>query len=1021
MKAQYLFVLAAWGVLLIAGPAPAEEPAASKWIWRGNPETNLQVSLRKKFTIDGPIKGARIAATCDNRFTLFLNGQRVLAGGSWRLVEVADVGKLLRQGDNVIAVDGINDDGAGGFICRLEVTDEAGKKQLVVSDKSWRSANKAGGSWQAVDFDDSAWVASNEIGPDGTGAPIWIGSVDTKVLAEVTGADPSVAEFAPRPAENVTAAAGFRVEQVFDVPRAMGSWVALTTDDKGRLIASDQSSGGLYLITPPKIGDASARTKVQKLPVNLSGAQGLVWAFDSLYAMVNEDSSGLHRAKDTDGDGLIDSDEHLMPIAGSGEHGPHGVVLSPDGKSLFVESGNHTKLPAKIAGSRLPQNWGEDLLLPRRWDAGGHAAGVLAPGGWICRVDPTGKQWEVFSIGYRNQYDLAFNADGELFTYDSDMEWDMGSPWYKPTRVCHATDGSEFGWRSGTGNWPVHNDDGLPHVADIGPGSPVGMVFGYGAKFPAKFQKALFLLDWTYSTIYAVHLTPEGASYRGEVQDFVFGQPLQVTDAVVGADGALYFTTGGRGTQSALYRVVYEGSEPTAPVDAHDKSGAELRALRHKLETFHRPGDADMELIWSNLASPDRFLRYAARIALEFQPIDSWKQRALGESNPRAAITALMALARQGKPEDLDGILTALGKLDFNKLSEYDQLAVTRTYGLAFIRLGQPTDAWREKLIAKFDPLFPGPSEKVNAEVVQLLIYLQSPTVVKKVLTYVDGLGTEPVPQWGEIAKRNAGYGGTVKAMMDNMPPVRAFHYIFALRNAKVGWNVDLRRKYFAFFTEAAKHPGGSSYPGFLKQVREEAFEAVPPGERVKLDDIVGVPLGAAPFKFTPPQGPGRKWTRDEALATLGPQVRGRSFDRGHNLYHATSCAKCHRFAGEGGAIGPDLSTAGRKFSLPDLTDAILEPSKAISDQYGSHQVITSDGQSSVGRVVELDGELHIYTPDANAEPKVVKKDDVEMMKVSPISQMPVGLVDTLNEEELKDLIAYILSAGDRNAAVFKQ
>jgi len=177
-----------------------------------------------------------------------------------------------------------------------------------------------------------------------------------------------------------TVAPGFHVEQVFDVPTSMGSWVSLTEDDRGNLIASDQDDAGLFLITPGKLG-TQAPAQVKKLPVELSGAHGLVWAFDSLYAMVNSKSApGLHRLTDTDKDGLVDSDEHLMQIAGGGEHGPHGIVLSPDGESIYVACGNHTDLPEDLAASRIPTNWGEDLLLPRRWDARGHAQGRLALG-----------------------------------------------------------------------------------------------------------------------------------------------------------------------------------------------------------------------------------------------------------------------------------------------------------------------------------------------------------------------------------------------------------------------------------------------------------------------------------------------------------------------------------------------------------------------------------------------------------------------------------------------------------------
>src|SRR5439155_546444 len=137
-----------------------------------------------------------------------------------------------------------------------------------------------------------------------------------------------------------------------------------------------------------------------------------------------------------------------------------------------------------------------------------------------------GKNWELISIGYRNQYDMSYNRDGELFTFDSDMEWDMNLPWYKATRVCHAVVGSEFGWRSGTSNFPAYYIDNLPPTLDIGPGSPTGTTFGYGAKFPAKYQDAYFICDWSYGKLYAVHLKPSGSTYVGEAEEFMNGSPL---------------------------------------------------------------------------------------------------------------------------------------------------------------------------------------------------------------------------------------------------------------------------------------------------------------------------------------------------------------------------------------------------------------------------------------------------------------------------------------------------------------
>ena len=67
----------------------------------------------------------------------------------------------------------------------------------------------------------------------------------------------------------------------------------------------------------------------------------------------------------------------------------------------------------------------------------GHANRSRPPAAGLRRTDLDGNNLELVSVGYRNTYDIAFNADGELFTFDSDMEWDIGTPWYRPTRVCH--------------------------------------------------------------------------------------------------------------------------------------------------------------------------------------------------------------------------------------------------------------------------------------------------------------------------------------------------------------------------------------------------------------------------------------------------------------------------------------------------------------------------------------------------------------------------------------------------------
>ena len=111
-------------------------------------------------------------------------------------------------------------------------------------------------------------------------------------------------------------------------------------------------------------------------------------------------------------------------------------------------------------------------------------------------MDPDGKNCELFAAGFRNAYDIAFNSDGELFGFDSDMEWDWGTPWYRPTRVNHVPAGAELGWRSGWTKWPEYFIDSLPGTLDIGPGSPTGVVFYDHVMFPVRLQNTLFLAFW---------------------------------------------------------------------------------------------------------------------------------------------------------------------------------------------------------------------------------------------------------------------------------------------------------------------------------------------------------------------------------------------------------------------------------------------------------------------------------------------------------------------------------------------
>ena len=231
-----------------------------------------------------------------------------------------------------------------------------------------------------------------------------------------------------------------------------------------------------------------------------------------------------------------------------------------------------------------------------------------------------------------------------------------------------------------------------------------------------------------------------------------------------------------------------------------------------------------------------------------------------------------------------------------------------------------------------------------------------------------------------------------------------------------------MRKAYFSFFVQASKHPGGASYAGFLENIRDEAEATLTVSERRSLASILGQSLVAPlPKNIPPPAGPGRTWTHDDAVKAIGPKLRGRDFEKGRNLFHAVSCSACHRFNGEGGAIGPDLTTVANKFSVPDLMESIIDPSKVISDQYDSHIVLDNDGRIAEGLLVEGEEEVSIYSSDYAAPPIVFRRSDIAVIKKSSVSQMPTALVDMLSPDELRELDAYLLSGGDKKSEVFKR
>jgi putative heme-binding domain-containing protein len=157
-----------------------------------------------------------------------------------------------------------------------------------------------------------------------------------------------------------------------------------------------------------------------------------------------------------------------------------------------------------------------------------------------------------------------------------------------------------------------------------------------------------------------------------------------------------------------------------------------------------------------------------------------------------------------------------------------------------------------------------------------------------------------------------------------------------------------------------------------------------------------------------------KAWSTEDVAPGLDQVSHGRSYENGSRAFKELGCAQCHRMAGRGGGAGPDLTSIGQKRNPHELLESILEPSKQIAPEFAATVVITSAGRSFQGRISEEDDEkIVLHTADALAAPITILKDEIEERELSSTSTMPDHLVDSLEQSEILDLVAYLIADAD--------
>jgi hypothetical protein len=656
---------------------------------------------------------------------------------------------------------------------------------------------------------------------------------------------------------------GFKIELLHLPPTTDGQWVALTWDNKNRLIVPSYNSDRMTRLTIPAVGSNAPVLSESINTTRVGAAEGILYAFDSLFMNVNRSNTlraGLYRLRDTNGDDKYDETRVIRNRQGdASDHGTHTLQLTPDGKWISVISGNATRM-TEFDMSRVPSIYGEDVLIDRLQFSppGFHRA----PDAHVENFSPDGAHVELFAIGMRNPVSHAFNKDGEMFVYDADEEPNIGyEPGYQPTDVLHVISGGDTGWRSGSRVHPGYYFDNFGRIAIVGRGSPVGSGFGTGAKFPARYQDAFYIADWSYGNLWAVMLTPDGGSYKAAVTPFISGRPFAVSGVAVNkADGSLIVMT----TGTELYRITYVGSESTAPTKP-DTRYAAVRDQRHELEKYHGKKDAGaVAAAWPFLGDADASVRYAARTAVEWQDPALWREKALTESDPRRATAAIAALARVSAPDKYhenpatpatrdkaleNRMLATLDRISWPALDYQEKLDLLRAYQLVLIRLGQPDEAARQRLIARFDPYLPATQQELNMMLSELLIYLQAPSAASKVMALLRSAPSERyfgIQEWPNPEGRTRGSPGSTgpegRTQSGLARQSDQEHYAELLRALKAGWTPELRREYLTWFVTAPKDWTGA-VAGALGSLRLDAVSQIPAAERAQYQELIDTPI----------------------------------------------------------------------------------------------------------------------------------------------------------------------------------
>lgn len=175
----------------------------------------------------------------------------------------------------------------------------------------------------------------------------------------------------------------------------------------------------------------------------------------------------------------------------------------------------------------------------------------------------------------------------------------------------------------------------------------------------------------------------------------------------------------------------------------------------------------------------------------------------------------------------------------------------------------------------------------------------------------------------------------------------------------------------------------------------------------------------AKPSKPADPLGNARSvvraWTVDDLAADLDGSRRGGSPEIGRKIFQEATCVLCHKLAGAGGAVGPELTDVFKRLKEDRvaLLREVLDPSHKIEPKYALYNVVLDDGKILTGIVTGQNAEtITVISNPEKPQPQVVARDEIDELVKTPASLMPKGLLDRFTREEILELLSLLEAGG---------